>query len=184
MQGFNMDYLREMMSSPVQNYAGLPGLKSSLIAADAGGANGRVRVFEASRLPREQIVPHSHRFSFQCLVLQGTVWNMKWAEDERGDEFAMSSLYYNDMGDYKKTFVRNGRWSENEVAYRAGEWYSMAAHEIHSIEFSKEAVVLFMEGVSYMRTTEILEPVVEDEVVPLLKVEPWMFKKKEIRKND
>lgn len=177
MSGFNMQYLREMMSSPVQNYAGLPGLKSSLIAASADGSNGRVRVFEASRQPREQIVPHSHRFSFQCLVLQGSVWNMKWTEDPRGDLFAMSSLFFNDMGDYNKTFVRSGRWSEDEAHYGAGEWYSMAAHEIHSIEFSRDAVVLFMEGVSYMRTTEILEPVVDDEVVPLLKVEPWMFKK-------
>jgi hypothetical protein len=183
MQGFNMDYLREMMSSPIQNYAGLPGLKSSLIAADANGANGRVRVFEASRQPREQIVPHNHRFSFQCLVLQGTVWNVIWEEDPLGDEFAMSSLYYNDMGNYNKTFVRSGRWSAQEFTYPTGEWYAMSAHEIHSIEFSQDAVVLFMEGVSYMWTTEILEPLVDGEVVPLLKVEPWMFKKEE-QSND
>lgn len=183
MQGFNYDYLREMMSSPVQNYAGLPGLKSSLVAAAADGSNGRVRVFEASRLPREIITPHSHRFSFQCLVLQGSVWNIKWLESLDGDEFAMSSLFYNAMGDYTKTFVRNSFWREEEEHYRVGEWYSMAAHEIHSIEFSRDAIVLFMEGVSYMQTTEILEPVVDGEIVPTFKVEPWMFKKEE-KHND
>jgi hypothetical protein len=178
MEGLNLNYLREMMSSRVGNYI-LPGMSSSLVAEDGKGANGRVRVFEATREQRDQITPHSHRFSFQCLVLRGTVWNILWKEDPSGDEYQLSSLYYEDMGKYKKTPVRVGRFKEEETYYGTGQWYSMAAHEIHSIEFSKDAIVLFFEGVSYMRTTEILEPWVDGELVPTFRVEPWMFKKTE-----
>lgn len=177
MNNFDMDRMRELMSSRLQNYI-VPGMVSSLIAAAPNGENGRVRIFENSREQLMPIVPHSHRFSFQCLVLQGHVINMLWHPDENGEYYTQSVLHYEgEVGKYTKSEPVVGCWSYTEDFYKTGDWYSMAAQDIHSIEFSKDAIVLFFEGVSFVNSTLILEPNVEGETIPTMAVQPWMFKK-------
>jgi hypothetical protein len=53
----------------------------------------------------------------------------------------------------------------------------MTADQVHSIFFSRGAIVLFFEGSKESDTSIILEPFVNNEIVPTFKVEPWMFKK-------
>ena len=62
-ENFSIEALLRMKHSPVRNYA-IPGLTSSLIGSPS--PNGTVRIFECSREHQEPIIPHSHRFSFQC----------------------------------------------------------------------------------------------------------------------
>jgi len=55
----------------------------------------------------------------------------------------------------------------------------MQAHEIHSIRFSRDAVVLFLEGPEIHEYSWLLQPVTgfPDNVntCPTFRVEPWMF---------
>lgn len=175
-----VDFLRKMTYSKVQNYV-IPGLSSALIAQkeEEGGC---VRLFECSREHQENITPHSHRFDLLCQVLRGTVRNILWCkatEDHpTADTFVTSKLHYGGgMGKYSVHTIGPGRYVQSSACtYEAGEWYAMDAEDIHSIEFSKDAVVLFFEGPQVVDSTYILEPFVDGERIPTFKVEPWMFK--------
>lgn len=168
--------INRMKHSPVQNYGGIPGLTSYLIGAHC--AHGLVRVLECSRDHFEPIVPHSHRFDFECQVLAGSVRNIIWMRDNVGDEYAATALHYKGTpGKYQKVEAGTARWSFQEYSYTAGDTYSMQAHQVHSIFFSRGAVVLFFEGPDVAETSIMLQPVVDGETVPTFKVEPWMFKK-------
>ena len=177
----NIDMLRKMSHSRVVNYA-IPGLSSSLIGEP--GPNGTVRLFESSRDHQEVITPHSHRFDFQCMVLAGEVRNRIWEQNEldfpkvEGDEFRLSTLEYEGkMGKYRKNEGAVYRYSYRDEVHKAGSVYSMFAEQIHSIFFSRGAVVLFFEGPTTSDSSIILEPHVEGKTVNTFKVEPWMFRK-------
>ena len=165
--------LNEMRNSRIDNYA-IPGLSSSLIG---GEGFGKVRLFECSRDHQEQITPHSHRFDFVALVLRGDVRNIVWTPHTNGDCFRVSTLTYGgEPGNYT---VNSDRAHCNMIpctsSYKEGEWYSMKAEEIHSIQFDKGAAVLFFEGPEISDWSLILEPVVDGLVIPTFKREPWMF---------
>ena len=53
----------------------------------------------------------------------------------------------------------------------------MRHSDIHSIKFAKGTVVLFIENRTISTYTNVLEPWVNDERIPTMKTEPWMFKK-------
>jgi hypothetical protein len=53
----------------------------------------------------------------------------------------------------------------------------MRYNEIHSIKFSKDAIVLFFEGPTVTDSSFVLEPVVEGEYIPTMTTEPWMFRR-------
>lgn len=168
--------LQRMARSRIGNYV-LPGLTSWIIGAPHAG--GCVRMFTNEREQQDAITPHSHRFDFQCLVLRGRVTNRIWTRvyGDRGDAFATSRLVYDSLGKYEKRFEAIRRYEYSDRVYVEGMWYSMTYQEIHSIFFGARTEVLFFEGPSVNNESTILEPYVDDEVVPTFEVRPWMFKK-------
>jgi hypothetical protein len=170
----NIEMLLEMRSSEIRNYA-IPGVNSSLIST--------VRLFECSREHQEPITPHSHRFDFQCLVLSGMVRNRVWTNEipiGTGDPFILSELRYSGIGpgtyDGAEELVIDN-FDYKDRIYHPGDWYSMAAEEIHSIFFARNSKVLFFEGPTRTKISQILQPCVDGKVIPTFKVEPWMFER-------
>lgn len=163
--------IKKMSTNTVDNYV-IPGLSSSLLE------NGKVRLFECTRHHREQIVPHSHRFDFYCLVLEGEVMNHMWREDEGGDEFHVSTIRYKGgIGKHDTVNARLAKYKMHTNRYGPSEWYGMTHEAIHSITFSKGAKVLFFEGPQVTDKSVVLEPYVNEERIPTFKVESWMFKR-------
>jgi hypothetical protein len=161
----------------LRNYI-VPGLTSYLLATGTDGS--KVRVFRATIEQQQAVTPHSHRFDFRCLVLRGRVVNRLWSRargDEAGDTYLRSRLIYGGApGAYE--LVRDAeplRWTYYDIEYCAGDEYAMHADEIHSIQFSRDAVVLFREGAPVSAESVIIEPWCEGAVVPTFRVEPWMF---------
>lgn len=164
-----------MAHSGLGNYI-LPGLTSYLIGG--GPSHGCVRLFQCSREHQENITPHSHRFDFRALVLKGRVLNIIWSKDPAGDEYQSSALIYDGgPGKYKMHPGEVARWRCDATTYVEGEWYGMKAEDIHSIEFSREALVLFFEGPNISAVSLILEPHVNGQTIPTFETKPWMFTK-------
>lgn len=173
----NLDIVMKMAHSPVKNYA-IPGLTSWLISETDSGT---IRMFHMERDHIECIVPHSHRFDFHCIVLEGEVENIiynRCAEDEIGDEYSrLKSTYLGEFGQYENTRRSNRMYSMVRTIYRTGDQYSMFHYEVHSIRFKKGTKVLFFEGPMKTNSSIVLEPIVDGEIIHNFKVEPWMFKK-------
>ena len=163
--------------SPLKNYI-IPGLTSSLITAPS--KDGCVRLFESSREHQEQLTPHSHRFDFKCYVVKGWVTNIIWSKQRLagdGDRFMSSTLtYQGEAGKYNTAVGESGFWSPEKSTYQAGDFYSMRYHQIHSIQFSRNAQVLFFEGKTETNESFILEPDVDGTIIRTMKTEKWMFK--------
>lgn len=165
------ELLQQMKSDTVTNYV-IAGLDSSLIT------KGCVRLFENSREHLDSITPHSHRFDFVCLVLQGWVENTIWEEvkGQFGDEFQLSKIIYNGViGQHTKIPNNVGRFRSTTTRHDKGEYYSMESHEIHSIKFSKGAKVLFFEGPAKSNESVIIEPYVRGQVIPTFENKAYMF---------
>ena len=158
----------------ISNYV-IPGLDSYLILDN--GLEGKIRLFESTRMHQEPITPHSHRFDFTCCVLSGNVINRVWTYSHCGDEFIKTTLKYSDIGEYEKNQEDVTRFGYHDTIYNEGDCYSMDSEEIHSIYFSKGAEILFFEGPQLSDSSIILEPFVDDEIIPTFEVKPWMFKK-------
>lgn len=178
-ENFDLRELLRMAHSPVRNYV-LPGLTSSLIGAPS--PHGTVRLFQNTRDHQETITPHSHRFDFQCWVLRGSVRNRLWLSrgynDGESDLYRKTTLSYRGtIGEYDATSGEDGWWHHKTYTYEAGQCYGMASHEIHSIFFSRDAIVLFFEGPAKADASVILEPVAYGEVVPTFEVKSWMFQR-------
>lgn len=175
----NYQLLRKMAHSPIYNYA-LPGLTSWLIGERSRG--GCVRLFQSDREQYEAITPHSHRFDFDCVVLEGEVINHTWSVSpvpNIGDTYLASELVYGDEpGKYKEVIV--GRtpqhWLRASQMYRRGECYGARHSAIHSIQFSRGARVLFFEGPQVANRSTILEPWCNGRLVPTFGTLPWMFR--------
>ena len=167
------DVLSQMLNRERPNYIS-PGLVSHLVG-DEGNKFGRVRMFHNTREQEFFITPHTHRFDFTCVVLEGSVINRTYALAPRhvGDRYLRS--YY---------FVKDGTTSgcelENyimtDIHYPQGSWYTMEYKEFHSIQFSKNAKVIFFEGKPRSDTSFILQPWVNGKVIPTFSVEEWMYK--------
>lgn len=179
----DLDIVMKMAHSPVRNYA-IPGLTSWLISS---GENGNIRLFEMTRDHIEPISPHSHRFDFHCIVLEGEVENIiyeyvpHWQDEFPDDADLYTRIYskYNgEIGSYENTQTNYvSHYRLNFVNYSKGDQYSMTHDQIHSIRFKKGTKVLFFEGLDKTKSSYILEPFVDGEIISTFKVEPWMFKK-------
>jgi len=166
-----VNIISSMKSDGVFNYA-IAGVDSYLLN------NGRVRLFECSRDHQDQITPHSHRFDFACLVLEGHVVNITWHEvdDNNGDFFEESVLTYNGtIGEHKVQKSGRSFYYPTRVKYTKGDTYSMDSDQIHSIQFSRGAKVLFFEGPAFKDTSLIIEPVVNGEKIPTYVKRDYMF---------
>ena len=175
-----VQHLITMRHSPLHNYI-VPGLTSWLIM-DQGGA-GKVRMFENTREQHHFVTPHSHRFNFSACVVRGWVENTSWFRgDGNDDEFCLTTMKYDGApGQYVKESVMTARFISDSIVYEPGEtaWYSMPFHEIHSIKFSRDAIVLFFEGPAVTDRSFILEPLVDGHHIQTMRTEPWMFVKGE-----
>lgn len=164
--------LDEMKSNRVANYV-IAGLDSYLIT------EGKVRMFVNSRDHQDAITPHSHRFDFVCLVLNGTVQNKIWKRVKNADEgdlFQESTLDYSgEIGKHAIIPGDQNYWVHSKYTYHAGSTYKMEHDQIHSIEFSKNAIVLFFEGPAKTNTSKIIEPVVDGRVIPTYQKQDYMF---------
>ncbi len=164
-----------MRENPLRNYI-VPGLTSWMIGA--AGKKGCVRLFESEREQQRDIAPHTHRFDFSCLVLRGQVTNKLWGHSASGDEFELNRItYLGKPGSYKKEFVERVRFDHTDTVYKAGDFYRMASDEMHSIVFSRGALVLFFEGPEVTDTSFMIDPVSGGEVIPTSDTAPWMFKR-------
>lgn len=173
------DIVHKMKHSPAHNYV-IPGLTSWLIGTPHP-AMGCVRLFTMSRYHEESIIPHSHRFDFECLVMKGRVRNRTWVEclqPKDGDPYLVSDVTYEGtLGKHKQTDVKMAYFDHYERIYNEGQTYSMKAEEFHSIYFDKGTEVLFFEGPSRLEKSQVLEPICQGSVVSLFKTESWMFQK-------
>lgn len=178
---FNPKLIDQMSHSELRNYI-LPGLSSFLIG---GEGHGKVRLFRASRQQHAHITPHSHRFDFQCIVLRGQATNTIWRQVgavHGASSMVASQLHFNGRpGEYTTTQRETPQYyhPSSETYSPVAPFYSMRHDEIHSIIFSQDAVVLFLEGPDQTDTTTILEPWVHGQRIPTFKVEPWMFQRGE-----
>lgn len=170
--------LKKMGHSRVHNYV-IPGLTSALVG---GEGKGTVRLFEQSRAHEEPICPHSHRFDFGAVVIQGYVQQTLWHSSNpchESDFYSADLLVKNkdvQFGSYTRQHdVRRMHFRKRTERYDVGQMYFMKHTEIHSINFSKDAVVLFLEGPEVVNESVILQPIVNGKVVPTFKVEDWMF---------
>lgn len=170
-----INIVENMKTSRVSNYV-IAGLDSYLVGKD----KGNVRLFKNSRNHQDQITPHNHRFDFSCVVLQGTVTNHVWEEctSEEGDLFQITKLKYaGEIGTHTTHPEGTGYYKRVSEVHRTGEIYSMKAEEIHSITFSRGAIVLFFEDVQHTDESIVLEPIVDGEVIPTYEKKEYMFKK-------
>lgn len=169
--GLLNNIIQDMKCSKVSNYV-IAGLDSFLLTS------GNVRLFENSRDHQDQITPHSHRFNFACLVLDGHVINRIWYESQEseGDLFQSTTLHYaGEIGSHTKSKEGRAFYSSYDKKYEAGECYAMSAEQIHSIQFSRGAKVLFLEGPQVSDTSIIIEPVVNGVLINTYENKPYMF---------
>lgn len=178
-----MDVISQMAdeSTLLENYV-LPGLTSTLLP------KGRLRMFTSSRYTEEFINPHSHRFDFACLVLRGQVWNTIYKPvpslTPAANPWAVweVSPVNGGLGEYSRQLFSNYSFYETQTScHLAGQVYSMLDRDIHSIRFSRDAAVLFIEGPERKSYSHVLEPLngFPDKVdtIPTFKTQPWMFQK-------
>ena len=171
----------KLKHSPIHNYI-LPGL-TSWVLKPAGDGHGMIRMFEASRETQEFITPHSHRYGLHCEVLAGWVENTIWKNSElvgasnNSDEWMLCSLKYaGNPGEYTQTPGPIRRYAKETRRYAAGSSYDLNHSQIHSVRFSRGAVVVITETAQRTDTTQILLPVAYGKAVPTFKVESWMYK--------
>ena len=170
-----IDQLDQMKDNRLSNYV-IAGLDSYLIS------KGRVRYFENTRNHQDSVTPHSHRFDFTCLVLEGQVINRLWdpCNEAQGDFFQESRLQYTGFVGVHHVYPEGrGWWRFRDLRFECGDLYSMTHDQIHSIQFSKGAKVLFFEGPEKADESRILEPVVDGLVIRTYETKDYMFRKDE-----
>lgn len=172
----------KLKHSPIHNYI-LPGLTSWMLKA-GDEDNGAVRMFESSRETQEFTTPHSHRYGLHCEVLEGWVENTIWTgsttfgSGQIADEWMMCRLKYGgEPGKYDMTHQGMCRFQYSTTRHQKGSSYSMKHTDIHSIRFSRGAVVIITETRHRTDTTQILLPMAYDKPVPTFQVQPWMYNK-------
>lgn len=170
------------MNNTITNYV-LAGMHSDMAKNQPKNKSFVQRIFSMKRHQMNTVAPHSHRFDLLSTVVRGTVTNILWtettADDPEGDLFqAMAVIPINGgMGKYEKTFHGSPQFFKPMAkVYTAGEKYFMRAADIHSIEFSKGAIVGILEYPQSSEMSLVLEPVVDGVQIPLSKSEEWMFK--------
>jgi hypothetical protein len=186
-KNLELEALLKHAHSPIQNYI-VPGLKSYMIGNE--GPNGCIRLFVASREQLVAIAPHNHRYDLVSRVLQGRVLNRIWTaytgalRDPAADYYVARKLTYKGApGQYDTEDGDTALYTSSTRIYSAsGEnsqtaQYSMSHKDIHSIQFSKDAAVLVMQGPDVSASSIVLLPKVDGETCDTAKTEPWMFKR-------
>lgn len=179
-----LEVLESLRSNTIHNYIA-PGLDSHLIAREGGS----IRMFHMTRDQQFYISPHSHRFNFASVVICGwarqhlyrnlSTQNVGPQHTGADDRLYAVREYVPDRANPTNYGIKTasyGHFLRTTTVYEAGQWYSMKYDEFHSIEFSKGARVLFIEGPKIKDTSYFLEPVVNGKVVPLFDVPTWMYK--------
>lgn len=177
------ELLLKLKHSPIKNYV-VPGLTSWLITQP--GPNGCMRLFTASRSQTHFVTPHNHRYDFTAFVIQGyvvnTIYRLIKEEDENdemsdAERFAVCDLHKDFTGVFAVEQKESAMFVPEESEYHQGSSYSMRYEQFHTIEFSKDAIVLVIESEQKSGISEILQPVVDGVMIPTFKVEPWMYQK-------
>lgn len=167
------DVISRMGHSKLSNYI-VPGLESYLLGG--GGDNGIVRFFHSTRDHHEVITPHSHRYNFTCLVIEGEVWNTSWFPDVDGDQYSLVKITpAGKVGEFNKSAMSVAKYKSKTSRYQRGYSYSMYKNDIHSIMFTKGAKVLFFEEPTSQEYSYILQPFVGGKTVNTFRVEDWMY---------
>jgi hypothetical protein len=167
------DFIQKQKTSNLKNYV-TPGLESELLV------DAKVRFFTMTREQVTMITPHSHRFDFACLVIEGSVRNTIFEEHRDGDKYLVSHIMPRNGGlgqydfDYKQNYVSTFKATTTE--YKKGEWYFMTIQEFHSIQFSHDAFVMFIEGEQKTAGSRTLLPIVDGAAIDIFTTEHWMFK--------
>lgn len=183
LQKETIEKLMNMAHSRVQNYV-VPGLTSLLLGQRrVDPQSGCVRMFIASRDQELHVTPHSHRYDLECLVLAGSVCNTLYLACP--DEFDPNSDPYRVVmmkartspADSNQELSRGSvaHYAKRKTWYSAGKWYGMKAEEIHTVEFSRDAVVLIFEGPMKHPSTTVLLPHVDGLTIDTLIEPDWMF---------
>jgi hypothetical protein len=183
-----VNIIRSARKNPLRNYI-VPGLTSWLVKDRENDNDVCIRMFEMEREFVWQVTPHSHRFDFECVVLEGQVLNTIYVDPEV--EMAKHRFYGTEPDLYRQTdLVYLGKPGQYRLGaqiqvsmcirtslYEQGQTYRMDADQIHSIRFSKGTQVLFFEGPIKTNKSVYLEPIVNGQTIETMKVEPWMFLK-------
>lgn len=176
--------LLSLKRDPLYNYI-VPGLTSWLLVPKMPDG-GCLRLFEMTRTQHEFIAPHSHRYAFNCHVLAGSVRNYLFkSDDEANDAWTTHVLDYTGTpGSYNSKEYETRRYFHLVRTYTAWQDYSMTESEIHSIHFSKGALVLFREFPATRNHSVMLTPYTTDTgTIPILRTEPWMFMRQQPYEN-
>lgn len=155
-----------------ENYI-IPGLTSTLLGSPAAG--GMFRLFEMRRDQEVEVVPHDHRYDFQCFVLEGEVRNRLYCVLERRN-VPTHAVFLHDPD----THAVSGplglvEASFHESTYLEGDWYDMKASQFHSIWFGKGTKVLFIEGRKQNELSRCLVPYVNGRVCDTFYWRDWMM---------
>lgn len=179
-----LEVVEAMKCNGLANYI-VAGLSSHMVGD--GDLGGKVRLFSADRETRDTITPHSHRFDFACLVLNGYVLNTIYEPVSAGNAAFASEWVFSTIDqvcgvDGIRKYVHERETKPKllypvTTRYTQYDSYYMASDQVHSIVFSKGARVLFFEGPAKTTTSRMIEPWVNGRVVPTFKTEDWMFEK-------
>jgi hypothetical protein len=174
----NIKITNQMSHNSLHNYI-VPGLRSDLVG---GGEYGKVRKFVALRGALDFVTPHSHRFDFTALVLRGRVRNTIYVQGNEtdSDQWCRSTIDQvcgkDGIQEYNHVRYASPTWYRQQTqTYEAGDTYSMAYSDIHSIQFDKDSIVLFFEGPVKTTSSTMIEPWVDGKVLKTFKTEDWMF---------
>ena len=163
--------------NPIDNYI-LPGLTSYVLGRL--GVDGpdheapMVRAFVSSRNTPEFVAPHSHVRDLFCHVIAGSVINTNYHEERtaRGESWDTYVQTGDFVSGYKHGFAGKRTFVSVSTVYEAGASYYLLADVIHSIRFSRGAVVLIMEGKKKRQSVTVLQP----PGVQNFEAADWMFK--------
>lgn len=83
--------------------------------------------------------------------------------------------YKDEIGSHSVKAEGRNWYSYEDRRYGVGQMYSMRHDQIHSIQFSRGAKVLFFEGPQKSNESVIIEPVVDGMKIPTYQKLDYMF---------
>jgi hypothetical protein len=160
--------------SVIHNYA-IAGMDSYII----GDPADRTRLLHMTRHQLDYVTPHSHKTDLTCTVLNGMVINTIFTKGKGGDYFIKTPLIYQgEAGKYVKQKSQAKKMYVLDIkGYHSRQQYSMPYYDIHSIWFTKGAMLLLKSGDVVTDATFILEPYSNFRHVQNFHVHKGLFKK-------
>ncbi len=154
----------------------VPGLTSALLAQLPGG--GCIRKFVMCRAQEMSVVPHNHRYDFECFVLAGRVRHRVYDVfdgAQRGN--ATHAIVPYDPASHQLD-LSSPRWATgrpSDCEHQEGQWYRLKHQYFHSIEFERGTVVLFIEGPTKQEISHCLLPVSNGRICDTFIWRDWMM---------